>query len=451
MSNDTVQLVNVTRESLSNFLLKAKERIIFVKPAFNKWEMEHILSVKEKGGQCELYLETGDQAIRFGFGDIEALTIINNNIGNLPIQTADRIRLAILIVDNQTLVYVPEIVYLDNEDIESSFPNGFLGDHGFTDQVLKKFPSYKTLDEDSNLSEIDTPFETGIIEQKHKQQVSSEIKQSIKELQETPPVDPLKLKKVYYYRNKYKIVKTEIHGVKIKNKRISLTPFYRQLEQVDERVVNSWNIFNEKDIKELEDISNFVKEVNNIIDKYLLDAGRFGYLMEVSKKKIFLDEIEKVEKEFTNFLKGEKGKDNRFARTPEQLDIFSLDTQQKDSLSTKLSKSRGDLVNHLIKEANNDKNFINNLMQKDRHTRNLIENNKITEGEALREFIEKFIDNKLKFPIEQELIERIKVKADFYDISDELIDSNDFKAILSKHGLMDENKIRDYAEGRESL
>lgn len=167
---------------------------------------------------------------------------------------------------------------------------------------------------------------------------------SVKELVDTPPVDPKKLKKVYDYRNKYKIVKTEVHGVKIRNKKISLNPFFKQLQRVDERIVNSWNVFKEKDIQELEDMSKFVKEVNKIMDKYLMDAGRFGYLIEVIQKKTFVSEIEKVENEFICYLKGEISESNRFISKSKQMDFNDLDAPQKVSFSAKLLKSKEDLV-----------------------------------------------------------------------------------------------------------
>ena len=70
-----------------------------------------------------------------------------------------------------------------------------------------------------------------------------------------------------------------------------------------EKFVTSWNIFCEDDLKKLKDTKLFQLELKKIMETYLLDAGRFGYILDLTKKQSFDKEIKKLQQEFLNFLR----------------------------------------------------------------------------------------------------------------------------------------------------
>ena len=86
------------------------------------------------------------------------------------------------------------------------------------------------------------------------------------------------------------------------------------LDNRDEREARSWNIFSTDDLKKLGDTKLFYSELKKIIENYLLDAGRFGYILNIYKKQKFDKEIKKLKDEFIEFIKGEnkENKNNRF-------------------------------------------------------------------------------------------------------------------------------------------
>ncbi len=61
-------------------------------------------------------------------GETDAIKIINDNLSSLNVQTVDRIRLSIVVIDNQTLIYAQNILFMEDETTDLTFPNGILGD-----------------------------------------------------------------------------------------------------------------------------------------------------------------------------------------------------------------------------------------------------------------------------------------------------------------------------------
>lgn len=110
-----------------------------------------------------------------------------------------------------------------------------------------------------------------------------------------------------------------------------------------------------------------------------------------------------------------------------------------------LCQSKLDLLKYLFEISARDQQFLKNLYARDRHLKQEVDNGNVSEEEACTRFIKQFVDNELKFSVEEEIINRVDIKVDIYDVSDELLnENNDFNVILNQHGLI---KIRDYSQG----
>jgi len=137
---NVLKFVKVTENDLLSFISSAKKRIIFAKSAFTKKEVECILDTIDRSRvSCNLYIEAGDKAIRFGFGETEALKLLDDNLGKINLHIADRIRMAILIVDNEALMYSPNLSFIEEELQGMIFPNGFFGRDSITELILQEF------------------------------------------------------------------------------------------------------------------------------------------------------------------------------------------------------------------------------------------------------------------------------------------------------------------------
>ena len=224
----------------------------------------------------------------------------------------DKIRIAIVIIDNKSLVYTPNISLFEENCIEEIIPNGLLGNSAISEQMdIELFNNEKQLL--INGEKLFLSLNSELAADRYIN-IQQNICKTINNLSVNPPIGLTRLRKVNFYRNNYKLVKIQSIGIRIKNKKISLRPFTLMLDNRDEREARSWNIFSTDDLKKLGDTKLFYSELKKIIENYLLDAGRFGYILNIYKKQKFDKEIKELKDEFIEFIKGEnkENKNNRF-------------------------------------------------------------------------------------------------------------------------------------------
>ena len=436
-----IQLVNVSQHSIKDFISIAKHRIFYVKPAFLNWEIEEILTTIEKSNisPCEIYLESGDESIRFGFGDKNALNLISQNLDKFTVKMVSRIKISILIVDNNCLIFSPSLAQLEDGKGQLNFPSGIYGNKNLVEKILLDFPSY-TFQIPIKVDDISNPFDETInIEILYQEDVTKQLNVTVSNLEEYPPVDPVKLKKIHYYRNNFKILKRQLVGLKIKNKKLNLNSFIKLFDSKNDRLLRSWNILSHEDIKHFQDMSYFEKELQFLDDELLLDIGRFGALIRTKFIKEYETKIKALKEDFMNFMNGVYEEENRFFKYRDNNNETFI------SLEDVLNNSRKELIQYLESIAKNDEKFFNRILEENRYLNRNLNNGSMKKDEVCKHFITNFVDNKLKFPNEEELLGKIDIRLDFYDISDELINSNkDFNKYMENYRL---NDLRRYEEG----
>jgi hypothetical protein len=439
LGDEQIKFVSVTDSYLLSFIKDAKERIVIVKPAYKLGEVEAILDIiKNKNVKCKVYLEAGEQSIRNGLGEAESLNLIQKNFDILNVQLMDKIRIAIIIIDNKSVIYTPNISLFEENCIEEIIPNGLLGNSAITEQIdIELFNNEKQLL--INGEKLFLSLNSELAKDRYIN-IEQNICKTINNLSVNPPIGLTRLRKVNFYRNNYKLVKIQSIGIRIKNKKISLRPFTLMLDNRDEREVRSWNIFSADDLKKLGDTKLFYSELRKIIENYLLDAGRFGYILNIYKKQKFDKEINRLKAEFIEFIKGEnkENKNNRFYKL-----IKFTNSKTEDNLQSILDNSRELLTQYLLKVSKDDRKLENEIYKKDRLL--VLERNEkgLSEEEVRKVFIKRYITTTLKFPTSKDIIDRIDVKVDYFDISDELInDNNDFKKVINKHNTYNVKQLR---------
>ncbi len=435
--DSTTSFIKVNTEDVLKFILAANQRIIFAKPAFLGQEIEALIEVKAtRGTKIDLYMEPGDKAIRLGFGDKASLELIHDNGDCFNIQLVDRIRMAILCVDNNALLYGPTLSFAEAETMQSSFANGILCKGAVADDIIKQFPdlevdAQKSKKVKDNLIKFPggyTPDETII---KLQDNVSEAIGDTLLNLKTNPAVDPTQLQKISVYRNKYKIVQQTIYGIRIENKRINLKPFIRLLPTNVDRLRSSWNVFNREDIDALQDTKTFWIELKKLEEKYkgsLLDAGRFGKLLDTTKKADYVNDVTELISDFKAYW-GDEPSD-------EVMERFAVegDTDARKSLKEILDNSRHGLVKYLASLCPKNEDFLNIVFRQNRHLREIYGKSR-DEQAIIMEFVYIFVLDKLRFPSVDDIINTIDIKTDFYDVSDELLKDKDFADIIEKHEL----------------
>lgn len=435
-NGDLVRFLKINNDAVLDYIDRAKKHIIFAKPAFLAVEIEALLKAKEQHNMIiDLYMEPGDKAIRFGFGEKLALDLININTHCFNIQLAERIRMAILCVDNTVLLYAPNLSYMEPETSKLTFANGILCDEAVSKEIIKQFPTLDNKETKSKkISDNVVILPGGYIPDETINKVQDNIARTIKILEDNPAVDPSQLEKISIYRNKYKIVRQEINGIKIENKRLSLRAFNALLPKKLDKLHSSWSIFTREDIDDLQDTKSFWRELKSLEVQYadsLLDAGRFGKLLDIKKRKAYETDIIKLKNDFKEYL-GSNPSQEVYDRFALQKNKNEKKIDKKD-LSVILDNSRRELEEYLISLCPLTEDFLEVIFRQYRHLRNIYNKHKDREA-IVKEFVNIFVLDKLKFTDIDDIINTIDIKVDFYDISDELLSSNeDFKKIIENY------------------
>lgn len=84
-----VQFVKVSRESVLSFIDGAQKRVVIAKAGYFVDEIEKLLELTKSGVRCDLYADTAENSVRYGFGEQKALERINDNLELLHVQSAN--------------------------------------------------------------------------------------------------------------------------------------------------------------------------------------------------------------------------------------------------------------------------------------------------------------------------------------------------------------------------
>jgi len=426
-----VQFIEVRQDTILSFIGEAKRRIVIAKPAYFLQEVNKLIEMAEQQVQCDIYMETNDSAIRYGFGEQAALEAINKDFDSLNVQSANYIRLAIIIVDDKVMVYSPVALSWEEVPEKINFPNGFIGGRTLADSLMRQIEGEP---QNIDIEGLNIAIKECPVTQKPPDAIKKEISETTDKLKENPPVDPVTLRKTKFYRNKFKLLKMTIHGMKIKNKSLSLLPFNRILSHSNQRLKSSWKILTKNEVENISAIKDSLSFIEEMKDKYTFDAGRFGTLIEKKNMEPFEEAIDTEVGKLVEQLTGAKSTSDSEDNKTNPKNLYQL-----------LADSRNALVDHLFPQAMADKDCWEKLFKNERSLYRRISNNEISEEEGVRQAVESFVDHSLHFPEAESMIEVMDVEFDYYDISDELLAKDDFIKQVQKFDL----KVREYKDGYE--
>lgn len=427
----TVQFTKVTKESVLSFLGEARNRIVIAKAGYFSDEIEKLLTLAKKDVRCNLYVDTDENSVRYGFGEQVALELINANLKLLNVQSANYIRMAIIIVDDAVMVYSPVALSWEEVPEQIDFPNGFIGGKELAGSLLRQIEGEPI---EINIEGMNIAIQTCPVIQKTPEEIKEEIATTISGLKANPPVDPAELRKTTFYRHKYKLLKMTLHGVRIKNKSISLRPFNNMFSKTNLRLKSSWNVLTREDVESLVSINDFLMQASAIIAKHTFDAKRYGTLIELKNIRPLENCIAfQVYELIDHMMEEEAG------------DAVQDKKQARKSLVDLLKESRTALVTYLFPQAMEESGCWSQLFANDQTLYRQMQEEKIPEEDAVKQAVETFVDHRLNFPKAQEMIDLIHVEFDYYDISDELLAKEDFVEIVERC----EIEVRDYQEGYE--
>jgi hypothetical protein len=463
-NHDEIKFVKVSSEDVCNFLGRAIQKIIIAKPGYTIAEVDLLLGLhNNRGIDCTVYVDPAEDAVRWGFGEDEALQKLCKNIENLNVKTAERIRLSIVVVDNVALAFAPIALSWEEEPEDLAYPNGLLCTAQIAQSFIDQLETPTELsDEERKVIDI---FSRCPVPQKTEQEATEELKDTIEKLEKNPAVDPAKLRKITVYRNNYKLLKVEMRGVNLKSKTVDLNPINSLFPNVNRRLKASWRAFSKEDSEKIWQFNRFGNEIGEIIKAYTLDVGRFGYLIKVEDLKRFRKDIAAEKGDLLLVLEAKKEKEIQKAnpkyiyQDDKQAKLFS---QEGDNTAGNVKTLKSLLDESLDALKKYFKDFIlsnpeakKTLFEQNRTVMKMVERGDIKEDQAIEDILEELISSRLRFPNPGKLLGSINALVDVYDVSDELLYKNEeFKQCLQKlktsRNKEDHIKIRKFSDAFET-
>lgn len=437
-----VKFTGVTPEVLTRFLATATRRIVIAKAGYAVTEVKQLIELaKRKDISVLLYMEAGENAIRYGFGESEALPLLKEHMHIINVQSVNQIRMALVIVDDTALVYAPVALSWEKAPAELEFPNGFFGGKTITESLFKQMGGESIVLSIEEKLETDASDKEGQritipvppIPKKKPEKIKEEIERSSKALDENPPIDPTTLRNTTFYRNKYKLLKATVHGANVRAKSLDLRPFNTMFPETDSRLRSSWSVLKAQDAKELP-TRNFLTAIEKEIESLTFNAGRHGKLIKRQDKDGLEAKINGLAEELQKKLEG---------KIP-VLQQSAISGAPKD-LKSILDDSKSSLIKFLSPLASNREQCLNKLFAHERTLFKKMQNKEVSKEKAIAHALETFVEDVLHFPTSAEIIESIDVKFDYYDVSDELLADEEFIEKLQEFDV----EVREYNKGFE--
>ncbi len=424
----------ITQDMIRTYIGKAQNMIVYAKPAFYKEEMETLLAVAQRGVSCDVYFDMGDTSIRRGFGEAEALQLIRKQ-EELPdafkYHLKKRIRLAFLIVDDLIVLFAPNIRAFEEEEAELDFPNGVVCKGELAKDVVRLFiPELKGDDEPTTTMVINfgsgeeetEQIQTTLTVNKPEDPVETQqaLDEAVAILEKNPAVKPEELQRTLIYTDNYKVMRIIRKGIKIDNKRISLRPFYDLIGVTPANARYEWQVLNRADRERLESLKELDANIEAIKREYkkqnrLFEAKDYGTIIDVT-----------VMKEFQKKL--ETAKDNFIQR-------YSGENKDVNELQAALDDSADNLRDLLYRHCSTYyEEFKAALAKDERYSGYLANRDRIT---LFKNFMDgtDYLHQELHFPTRETILENIGIKFTFSDISNEMLNDDEFMDFIEKYEL----------------
>ena len=424
----------ITQDMIRKYIGKAQNMIVYAKPAFYKEEMESLLAAAQRGVSCDVYFDRGDTSIRRGFGEVEALQLIRKQ-KELPdtfkYHLKDRIRLAFLIVDDLIVLFAPNIRAFEEEEKSLEFPNGVVCKGELAKDVVRLFiPELKGDDEPTTTMVINfgsgeeetEQIETTVTVNKPENPVETQqaLDEAVTVLEKNPAVKPEELQRTLIYTDNYKVMRVIRKGIKIDNKRISLRPFYDLIGVTPENARYEWQVLNRADRERLESLRELDANIEAIKREYkkrnqLFEAKDYGTIIDVTIMKEFQDKLEAAKESF--------------------IQRYSGDNREVNELQAALDDSADNLRDLLYRHCSTYyEKFRAALAKNERYAEYLTSRDRITLFKSFMDGTD-YLHRELHFPTRKTILENIGIKFTFSDISNEMLNDDEFMELIVKYDL----------------
>lgn len=361
---------------------------------------EALVKIKKDGIQMLTFLDVREDIYREGFGDIEALTILEKN--NISVYDIKDFNISFIIVDNYGYFYFPKSRYFEKEG--HSYDLILMSDEQ-TSMLIYIFTDNEVLNSNQNLAykeigdlstatikELVKPLDRGL-----KEKVEKAIKNN-------PPLRPDLERTLNVYTAKFKIIELKFPGANIQIKRVKLPENTLPINdsELNKAIEASLRLFTNIHEKE------FFKPFISIKEEIELLRNRFFFHLKTRDKNLIRIE------DLTQF----------------NIDLNKLQVKLKEIVSKIVNELQGEIANTRKKIKNNLFDFLTKNPQKQFEG---------LKGDVLIEELKNYssaLVNDIHFPQAKELIKNVSLQCFFYDITWSDLNNQEVIKEMMKHKLI---------------
>lgn len=377
---------NLNSKKISEFIKNAQHRIIYVAPGINNVIAGELITASQRIGEKNIHivLDSNTDVLRYGYGEIEGLDILEKEIENITIKKQKGIRIGFFCYDDQGYIFSPTPICLEEEKSTNEFPNAIQ----ISDSEIKKI---------INSIIPPTPQEIDRIEIGKENISKQEIVLAKEETKKRTFVKADMQRQMNVINSIFQFVEIDFEGAKLQNKtfNISAKELGIKNKEISKRISSTYKIFKSNNLYKIEVL---YKEFENIKKKFLKQVKNVGNLVKQNEYHEFETKID----EFQNKIK----------KTQEELETIVDDL---------IDESKSSLIE-----------FISiNLMKLSPKQKKEILFHESPTKEDFKFFLEHRLTN--SFPTSESLFSNMKLKYKVYNISSQLMNSDEFKKNIENH------------------
>ncbi|MEI8271563.1 MAG: hypothetical protein WCG08_02985 [Paludibacter sp.] len=404
--NNSLNLLKSDFSTILDLLFKAKKQVVISIPNISIEIAESLVTIKSNGIDVNIFLEFSENTYRNGYGDIQAIEILQK--ANINIQNKNGFNIYFYLIDDFGYFYFPKSSYHEKEgDAYDLFPIQ-------SSQIIQIKFLLNLLENENEMIDIFDKMDIVQIEEisKNINPINQEvIKQLEVKLANDPPLKPNYARTLEVYKAKFQYVDLKFTGANLHTAKVKLPPNAlpfkdNNLKNTIEANLKLFSNLSEKEF--LNDFFSIKERIKNFRNQYLIHIKiRDKSIIQRDEKADFEKNIKLIENEI-------------------------LDTKKN-------------ILNKLQGEINNSRKSIEKSLF-DFLLSNPPESAKNLFGEVLADNITYEVSkivSRIKFPEASSLIDDMKLDLFYYDITWEDLNNKDFLIEMQEKNLLS-NKEKAY-------
>lgn len=401
--DNSLNLLKSDYSTILELLFQAKRQVVISIPNISIEIAESLVTINSRGIDVNIFLEISENTYRNGYGDIQAIEILQK--ANINIQNKNGLNIYFYLIDDFGYFYFPKSSYHEKEgDAFDLFPIQ-------SSQIKQIKFLFNLLENEYDMLDIFDKMDSKQIDEisKNINPLNVEIiKQLEVKLNNDPPLKPNFARTLEVYKAKFQYVDLKFKGANINSTKVKLPakalPFKdNKLKNAIEANLKLFTDLSEKDfLNDFFEIKNKIKELR---EKYL-------FHIKIRDKSILKKESRnEFEKEIKSIVD----------------DISNTKTKILNKLQGEINNSRKGIENSLYEflvtnPPDNTKNLFDEVLE-----------------DRIRYEVSKII-SRIRFPDANSLLDDMKLDYYYYDITWEDLNNGEFQKEMLEKKLLSENE-----------